>query len=281
MHWGWLGGHLTSDPIRGDIVVMTKQLTFKQERFAHLVGADGEPLAEAYRKVYGGAGNMKPETVHRKAIELSQVGMVAARIAHWRGIREAHAVQNLSIDVKRLAEIYGAIALTDPNELISQRVGACRHCWGAGGLYQWKELEYIEAVAKWERSEAKRTKGPAEPMPEPLGGFGYRFTADPNPECSHCEGEGITRIVPMDTTKLSLGARHLYRGVSYTKEGPKIKFADQDAALERIGRMLGAFDDKLRVQLDAKIASFKLTTSDPREAGQAYAAMLDASVNPS
>lgn len=256
---------------------MTKPLTPKQENFARLVGTENLDQSEAYRRAYD-AGGMKAETIHKRAGELAATGGVAGRIAHWRDLKEKAAVKALSIDIKRLAEIYGAIALTDPNELISQRVGACRHCWGERFGYHWKEDEYLAAVAKWEATDAKRKKGEPEPFPDPGGGFGYRFTADPNPECPVCEGEGVPRIVPQDSTKLSLGARHLYRGVQHTKTGPKLLFADQDAALERIGRMLGAFDDKLRVQMDSKIASFKLTTSDPREAAQAYQAMLDGGV---
>jgi hypothetical protein len=66
----------------------------------------------------------------------------------------------------------------------------------------------------------------------------------------------------------------LYQGAQQTKDGLKILFADKNAALERIGRMLGAFDDRLRVDLKGAVASMQLTTSDPIEAAREYEKML-------
>ena len=53
-------------------------------------------------------------------------------------------------------------------------------------------------------------------------------------------------------------------------DGIKVLFGDKDKALDSIGRMLGAFDDRLRVDLKGKVASLQLTTSDPQEAARAY-----------
>lgn len=249
------------------------KLTEKQEKFAQLVGAKGLGQSEAYRQSYD-AKNMADQTVWTKACVLMKEDKIAARIDELRSARNDTVVSEISFDIKRLMETYVAIALVDPNELISQRVGACRHCWGLEGAYQWKEAEYLKAVQDWDANPTDRKTGLQRPAPDPTGGFGFRFTAAPNPECVECEGEGVWRVVPMDTTKLSAGAKHLYRGVQQTKEGVKIIFANQDKALENIGRMLGAFDDKLRVDLEGKVASLKLTTSDPKEAADAYAQMI-------
>ena len=81
-------------------------------------------------------------------------------------------------------------------------------------------------------------------------------------------------MVPRDSGKLSPGARLLYRGAQQTKDGIKVLIADKDKALENIGRILGAFDDKLRVDLEGKVAALKLTTSDPAAAAEAYAKMI-------
>ena len=70
-------------------------------------------------------------------------------------------------------------------------------------------------------------------------------------------------------------ANRLYRGAQQTKDGIKVLMADKDKALEQIGRILGAFDDKLRVDLIGRVASLKLTTTDPKEAAEAYAKMVD------
>lgn len=250
------------------------KLTEKQEKFAFLIGAEGHKKNAAYRGAFN-AANMSEHTVNNQASKLAGRPDIAARIDEHVKSRHAAASEGVAFTVKRLMETYVAIALVDPNELISQRVGACRHCWGIDGGYQWKEREYMAAVAKWEVAEEKRRpQDPPIHMPDPAGGFGYLFTREPNVECVECEGEGVWRVVPMDTRKLSPGAKHLYRGVQQTKDGVKVLFANQDKALENIGRMLGAFDDKLRVDLEGKIASLKLTTSDPKEAADAYARMI-------
>jgi hypothetical protein len=78
----------------------------------------------------------------------------------------------------------------------------------------------------------------------------------------------------MDTTQLSPGAKLLYQGVQQTRDGVKILFANKDKALEQIGRILGAYDDRLRVDLQAKTAQLQITTTDPKEAADAYLKMV-------
>lgn len=250
------------------------KLTEKQEVFARAIGLEGKSQTEAYRQAYD-AENMAEKTIFTKASVLAKQDKVAARIAEFKRDRRDTASAEVSFNVVKLLETYIAIAFVDPNELIATRVGACRHCWGLDGAYQWKEREYMRAVADWERACARRKSDEPEPlMPDPSGGFGYRFTAAPNPECVECEGEGLHRVVPMDTTKLSPGAKLLYRGVQQTKDGIKVLFRDQDKALDQIGRILGAYDDKLKLDLQGKMTSLKLMTSDPKEAADAYQKMI-------
>lgn len=243
-----------------------RKLTEKQEKFAFLVGAEGMKQGPAYRKAYN-AEKMSDEGVNNEASKLANRPDIALRIQALRDSRVATAEAGMQFDVRKLLETYLAISFVDPNELIQMRVGACRHCWGEGGGYHWKEREYVEALAAWERK-------PDGPMPDIGGGFGYRHTAAPNPECVECEGEGLPRTRIMDTTKLSPGAKLLYRGVQRTKDGVKVLFANQDKALEQIGRILGAFDDKMRVDFTGKVAELRLETSDPKEAAEAYLRMV-------
>lgn len=245
-----------------------QKLTEKQEKFAVLVGTEGLSYADAYRQAYN-AGKASAESVHVSASKLAKVPKVALRIAGLRASRVVDAVDKSQFTVRKLLETYLTIAFVDPNELISMRVGACRYCWGEGGKYHWREREYLEALDAWEKDPSRH------PMPDPGGGFGYRASAAPNPECVECDGEGVARVVPMDTTQLSPGARLLYRGVKQTRNGTEILFRDQDKALEQIGRILGAYDDKLRVDLEGKVASLRLMTNDPKEAAEAYAKMVD------
>lgn len=255
-----------------------KALTARQEGFAKAV-ALGATKADAYRQNYKTDG-WGAQAVAREAEKLGRNPDVALRIEELTKSKVTVAQGEFDMTVKKLLQTFIEIAFTNPNELTSMCVGACRHCWGLGGEYQWKEREYAKALEDWQRQHhAWDTKSPdrrgSEPvMPEPLGGFGYRFTAAPNPNCPECEGVGVERLRVQDTTLLSPGALHLYRGVQQTKDGYKILFGDKDKALDSIGRMLGAFDDRLRVDLKGAVASIGLTAKDPQEAATAYERML-------
>lgn len=255
-----------------------KALTARQEGFAVAV-ALGSTKADAYRQNYKTDG-WGAEAVGREAEKLGRHPAIALRIEKLTEKKVIAATAEFDMTVKRLLQTFIEIAFTDPNDLTSMRVGACRHCWGEGGLYQWKDFEYEDALAKWQKArnawdqKSVDRRGEEPEMPDVAGGFGYRFTAAPNPHCRKCEGEGIERMRVTDTTLLSPGAKHLYRGVQQTKDGYKILFGDKDKALDSIGRMLGAFDDRLRVDLKGAIASIGLTTKDPQEAAQAYERFL-------
>lgn len=166
------------------------------------------------------------------------------------------------------------IAFADPNELIGMRVGACRHCYGEGHKYQWKEHEFLEAL---ERAEKLTAKGePDIELPDPAGGFGYRRTAAPNPECPHCEGDGEEYVAARDTRKLSPAARLLFGGVKKKRDGVEIIIADQKKALENACRILGAFNDgvKLDGSLGLMAQVVQLKTDDPNEAARLYQEMI-------
>lgn len=258
------------------ICVDMKTLTARQEGFAVAV-AMGSTKADAYRQNYKTDG-WGIQAIADAANKVSNVSEVAHRI-NQLSVKKAETAQGeFDMTVKKLLQVFIEIAFTNPNELVAVRAGACRHCWGEGGLYQWKEREYEEALVDWQRAvrtwERDGSKGDEPAMPDPAGGFGYRFTADPNPDCHKCEGVGLERVNIRDTTKLSPGALHLYRGAQPTANGYKILFADKDKALDSIGRMLGAFDDRLRIDLKGAMTSLQLTTSDPVEAARVYQQML-------
>lgn len=66
-------------------------LTPKQEAFCRAYIECGSQ-SEAYRRAYS-AGNMKPETVNRKATELFANGKITARLAEFHAeLRQAYAV---------------------------------------------------------------------------------------------------------------------------------------------------------------------------------------------
>lgn len=226
---------------------------------------------------FEGADESEKEAKFRSSVFMKRKE-VQQRIAHFRMLRTTTNRQEFKVDVKKLMETYIQIAFVDPNELIQSRVGACRHCWSIGHKYHWKEHEYLDEIRDYEKKMAKWTgaggKGPRPEMPDASGGLDYMATVEPNIECPVCEGEGVPRVVLQDTTQLSPGARLLYRGVQQTKDGVKILYANQDKALENIGRMIGAFDDKLRVDLTGAIANLRMISDDPKEAAEAYAKLI-------
>lgn len=250
------------------------KLTEKQEKFAQAVGIEGLSQSDAYRAAYS-VVNMSEKNIWVEASKTAAKPIVAQRISELKAKRVQDVTSGATFDVAKLFETYLEIANADPNDLIGIKVGACRFCYGEGHLFQWREREYLEAVEKWERSGGVDRAGRPVAMPDPAGGFGYKHFLPPHPDCPECGGEGVERVVPRDSEKLSKGARLLYRGAQQTKDGVKVLMADKDKALEQIGRILGAFDDKLRVDLTGKVASLKLTTTDPKEAAEAYAKMVD------
>lgn len=273
---GPCGPHLRSLSVPAICVAM-RTLTARQEGFAVAV-AKGATKADAYRQNYKTDG-WGAQAVADAANKLSNKSEISHRIEKLTEVSTRKAEAAFSIDVSKLLQTFFEIAFTDPNELTSMQRGACRYCWGLGGAYQWKEREYAEAMAKWEKDHHRwqARSGPLvdEPaMPDGAGGFGYRFFTEINPHCTECEGRGEVRMHIQDTTLLSPGAKHLYRGVQQTKDGYKLLFGDKDKALDSLGRMLGAFDDRLRVDLKGAVASIALTTTDPSEAARAYEQML-------
>ena len=248
------------------------RLTEKQERFCQLVGVEGKTLTDAYRTAYG-ASHYTAAVVSNKASALAAGMMVSKRIEDLREQRLNKTITTQVMTVNKLLDIYVQIALVDPNELVSLRVGCCRYCYGADGRYQWRESEYVTALEDVEAHNAA-FPGRPKPFPAPAGGFGFNHSLPPVLGCHECRGEGISRIVPQDTTRLSEGARLLYRGVKMTRDGWQMQFADKDKALEQIGRMLGAFKDQVRVDIDARLAEFSFATSDPNEAAEAYQKLI-------
>jgi len=187
----------------------------------------------------------------------------------------------VTFTVAEALERWLTIALANPDELIGLRVGCCRHCHGEGFGYQWKEREYLAALDEAERLQRIDPKGAARgdyPFPDPAGGFGFRHAKPPNPDCPECEGEGVERVVARDTSKLSPGALALFGGVKKTRQGLEIIIADRGKALENVTRMLGGFNDKVRVDgsIGAMLAIVKAMPRDPQEASRAYMELIAA-----
>ena len=243
-----------------------KILTAKQEAFAQHY-AKTRNGAESYRTAYNcdpGASDhmcgteasllLRDQGISYRIMEIADAASVAAQFGHVE-----------------LFRMYAEMASADANELIGLRVGCCRYCRGEDFGYQWREREFLEECDKVE--EYNRKGKDQKPLPNIAGGFGYDHTLEPVDDCPECRGEGLQRVVPRDTTKLSPGARLLYGGVKQTRAGLEILIADQQKARENLGRLLGAFKDGVRI--DGSISAgaalvMDLRNMTPQEAAQAY-----------
>ncbi|HGY5195274.1 TPA: terminase small subunit [Raoultella ornithinolytica] len=129
------------------------------------------------------------------------------------------------------------LATFDANQISQHRRGCCRHCWGFGHQYQWRDaVEYEEK--RLEALERKRRE------PVDVGGYGYNHTLDPNPECPRCNGEGVSRVVLQDSTKLEDAAALAYSGVKVGKAGIEITSISRERMFEAVAKRLGLADSE-------------------------------------
>ena len=78
-------------------------LTPKQEKFAQVV-ASGMTQADAYRVAYN-AGNMKPETIQKRASELMSKGEISGRVRDLQEEGAKIAVYTLAEHLSRLDKL--------------------------------------------------------------------------------------------------------------------------------------------------------------------------------
>lgn len=151
----------------------------------------------------------------------------------------------------RVLEALWGIATADSNDLIEYRRVNCRYCWGDNHDFQMtpKEMERHEKEHV-NACRVARSGNKPEPEFDPLGGIGYNGNRPANPECPECFGLGVGLEVVKDTRFLPPTVKALYAGVERTKGGVKLKMHAKVQALELIGRHLGMWNNKLKLQGD-------------------------------
>lgn len=250
-------------------VSVRKDLTNQQELFAQVYAAT-QNATKAYRVAYAQV-DPSQKTCAVAGARCARNPKISARVQELREDARRILTEKAGLTADKIAQLFYEMAMADPNEIIGARVGCCRYCYGEGFRFQWKEHEYLDALAKWEHEPS------ASSMPDVAGGFDFDQTAEPNPECPNCMGEGEVRVVAQDTSQLSDGARMLYQGVKQTRNGLEIQIADRAKMLENLARLLGAFKDNSTVTLSGAIAAVTTAIADPDQAQQAYMRMLEAS----
>jgi phage terminase small subunit len=163
------------------------------------------------------------------------------------------------------------LATADPSRVVNVRRVNCRHCWGIGGEYQWSAREYAKAFDAAINSGVK--------LPECTGGFGWKHNAEPNLDCSECNGEGREDVFIADTSALTGPERKLIAAVETTKDGVKIKMRDQDGAVKNLASYLGMLIEKRELTgkdgqpLGVAVLPVELP-SDPKQLGDLYSKLV-------
>jgi len=238
------------------------ELTARQMRFAqHYVLT--QHAADAYRAAYDCEG-WPPKKV---GVEANNVLRSPSVRLYIRELQD-QLVLDGSFTAQKALSYFVQIAMADPNEVVSLRIGACRYCHGVEHRRQWREHEYLAALTAWEASPGSGA------MPDPAGGLDYDETAPPHPDCPVCHGEGEPRTVLKDTTQLSPEGMLLYGGVKQTANGLQIILADRMKAMELACRLIGAFNDNVTVKAELKAMATVITAATPEEAARVYMDMV-------
>jgi phage terminase small subunit len=225
-----VAGTVANDPLENS----------RREEFARLI-VEGLNQQAAYRTVY--KAHLDPATAADKvwsaASTLRNNPAVAKRIRFLKD----EAARNTIISAAQLLQDHVDIANADPNELISNLKDCCRHCYGQDFAYEFESMDHYSRAV-----QANEALPPVMRVEVACGGFEYRPDREPNPCCPYCFGRGIDTQVLRDTTKLSAGARKLYKGVKITKTGIEVLMHDQQAARQEIAKILGVY--RSQVELD-------------------------------
>lgn len=230
---------------------------------------------QAYKAASPNGATLAYQTANAQGNLLLRDTRVQAAIQ--AGAKEAF--KDTTASVGWLLQRFMDIATADPRELIGLKVGCCRFCHGDDHLYQWREREYLQALDDAERESALATPSAraAVRFPDIGGGFGFNATTPPHPDCPQCHGEGVERFVPRDTDKLSDGALLLYGGVKVKAGGAyEIVIADRQKALENVGRIMGAFVERVNHTgaIGALVAFDDMRKLDPVRAAKVYQQMI-------
>jgi len=221
-------------PTNNLLLVKPDGLSQKMENFARHYVAHGS-VVEAYVHAYDVAATTNRNSLRATSYNVLNNPKVRARVAALQAATNAHAVMSTA---ELIADLE-AMATADISEVIALTVGACRHCWGDGHRYQWRdEFEYARAF-----DEALAA---TKPLPDVAGGFGYRSDREPHAECSQCDGAGMHRVRFTSTDQLSPAARKLLKSVELFPDGSlkRLHLHDQLAVRMELHRVKGMHVDR-------------------------------------
>lgn len=243
-------------------------LTSQQETFAQGCVELCNQSA-AYRRAYDVGSDTKWTTIASNASALANLPHVAKRIRELQDLAAARTA--IPTAAQRIAEIR-EIESANPDEIIGIRWVNCRHCRGEDHAFQWRdEAEYAQAC------DAARTAGKA--FPDCSGGWGFHALKEPVSDCPRCFGVGEQRPFVADTSKLTKGAKRLYRGVKIKADGSmEILLADQTKYTDMLNRIQGIYKDPTAANPPQSSTAAQVSAAKtPEERQRAYLRMVSAS----
>ena len=159
--------------------------------------------------------------------------------------------EKLMIRAEDVRRYWWMIATADVRDLVGVIRTCCRYCYGQDHEYQWRsKREFREAriAAILRRFPKAREMNCADfekfdhpRLPSDAGGFGYRATSAPCPDCPECEGLGTPTVQLADTRDLPAKAALLYNGVRQGANGPVIQMQSRSAAMYHLAKSMGMF----------------------------------------
>ncbi|MDG9927426.1 MULTISPECIES: terminase small subunit [unclassified Pseudomonas] len=213
--------------VDGDHQGAAERLTGKQQRFVEEYLVDLNATQAAIRAGYSG------KTARQQGAENLSKPVIQVAIAEAR--KDQQERTGITAD-RVLREAWNQVT-ADARELTQLYIGCCRFCHGFNHHYQRTRNEFEADYADWE-ANTKPDKGEFNAK----GGPGFNPNAEPHPHCPECAGDGIPRVVLMDTRQLSDGARSLFAGVKQTKFGIEVQMHSKDAAMEKLFKHLGLYE---------------------------------------
>lgn len=220
---------------------MKRELTPKQAKFIAEYLVDLNASAAAVRAGYSAKFS------NSNAPKLLQNPAIAAALT----AAQADLAKRVEVTQEQVAARFRDIAFADARELTEMRRGCCRWCWGVDFRYQRTAGEMERARVEWAALPAKQ-RG-ARRFDE-QGGIGFNPTRPAHADCPECFGQGVERPHVNDTRTVSAAAAKLFAGVKVTKEGIEVKTHSQLDALTQLGRHLGMFTDKTKVEHSGSVS---------------------------
>lgn len=164
----------------------------------------------------------------------------------------ADELREIAMSRERVLGEIEAMAKADQNELVELRRVCCRYCYGGEDFaYMETPAENRKRVQDYEKvcaeAAARDEKSPPEFDESIVTGF--NGTLSPHPDCPECWGEGVERVFFKDTRYLSDGARALYAGAHWGKDGLKVNTYSKESALDKLAKYHKLYEDKTEVNL--------------------------------